>query len=159
MKRYYDVKQCSSIEDLEKMGMSRATVYRKAKQLGLKGKRKSKLDKYMNCTDHELKELVNEVVLNVLRDNSSTMIQVQADEPAKKQKSTAEKKPRKPRLKSIEEIACPKCGKGHIIKGRTAYGCNEFRNGCDMLLPFDSYPADLTPAKLNTMIKKAFKTK
>ena len=107
----------------------------------------------------ELKELVNEVVLNVLRDNSSTMIQVQADEPAKKQKSTAEKKPRKPRLKSIEEIACPKCGKGHIIKGRTAYGCSEFRNGCDMLLPFDSYPADLTPAKLNTMIKKAFKTK
>ncbi len=108
---------------------------------------------------NELKELVNEVVLNVLRDNSSTMIQVQADEPAKKQKSTSEKKPRKPRLKSIEEIACPKCGKGHIIKGRTAYGCNEFRNGCDMLLPFDSYPADLTPAKLNTMIKKAFKTK
>ncbi len=108
---------------------------------------------------NELKELVNEVVLNVLRDNSSTMIQVQADEPAKKQKSTAEKKPRKPRLKSIEEIACPKCGKGHIIKGRTAYGCSEFRNGCDMLLPFDSYPADLTPAKLNTMIKKAFKTK
>ena len=108
---------------------------------------------------NELKELVNEVVLNVLRDNSSTMIQVQADEPAKKQKSTSEKKPRKPRLKSIEEIACPKCGKGHIIKGRTAYGCSEFRNGCDMLLPFDSYPADLTPAKLNTMIKKAFKTK
>ena len=108
---------------------------------------------------NELKELVNEVVLNVLRDNSSTMIQVQADEPAKKQKSTAEKKPRKPRLKSIEEMACPKCGKGHIIKGRTAYGCSEFRNGCDMLLPFDSYPADLTPAKLNTMIKKAFKTK
>ena len=34
----------------------------------------------------ELKELVNEVVLNVLRDNPSTMIQVQADEPAKKQK-------------------------------------------------------------------------
>ena len=108
---------------------------------------------------NELKELVNEVVLNVLRDNSSTMIQVQADDPAKKQKSTAEKKPRKPRLKSIEEIARPKCGQGHIIKGRTAYGCSEFRNGCDMLLPFDSYPADLTPAKLNTMIKKAFKTK
>ena len=64
MKRYCDVKQCSSIEDLEKMGMSRATVYRKAKQLGLKGKRKSKLDKYMNCTDHELKELVKTGVLN-----------------------------------------------------------------------------------------------
>lgn len=106
----------------------------------------------------ELKALVNEIVLNVLRDNSSTIISVPSDEEKKKsQKADGEKKPRKPRLKSIEEIVCPACGKGHIIKGRTAYGCSEFRNGCDMRLPFDTYPADLTPAKLNTMIKKAFK--
>ncbi|MBQ5401415.1 MAG: DNA topoisomerase III, partial [Bacteroidales bacterium] len=25
---------------------------------------------------------------------------------------------------------CPLCGKGHIIKGRTALGCSEWRNGC-----------------------------
>ena len=25
---------------------------------------------------------------------------------------------------------CPLCGKGHIIKGKTAYGCSEWRNGC-----------------------------
>ena len=25
---------------------------------------------------------------------------------------------------------CPFCGKGHIIKGKTAYGCSEWRNGC-----------------------------
>jgi DNA topoisomerase-3 len=106
----------------------------------------------------ELKALVNEIVLNVLRDNSSTIISVPSDDEKKKsQKADGEKKPRNPRLKSIEEIVCPACGKGHIIKGRTAYGCSEFRNGCDMRLPFDTYPADLTPAKLNTMIKKAFK--
>ncbi len=109
----------------------------------------------------ELKALVNEIVINVLRDNSSTIISVASDEEKNKAQKTSgasgEKKPRKPRLKSIEEITCPVCGKGHIIKGRTAYGCSEFRSGCEMRLPFDSYPADLTPAKLNTMIKKAFK--
>ena len=106
----------------------------------------------------ELKALVNEIVINVLRDNSSTIISVASDEEKNKaQKTSGEKKPRKPRLKSIEEITCPVCGKGHIIKGRTAYGCSEFRSGCEMRLPFDSYPADLSPAKLNTMIKKAFK--
>lgn len=26
---------------------------------------------------------------------------------------------------------CPLCGKGTIIKGRTAYGCSEWRNGCN----------------------------
>ncbi len=107
---------------------------------------------------NELKTLVGEIVLNVLRDNSSTTISVPSDEDKKKDKNTGgEKKTRKPRLKSIEEIPCPVCGNGHIIKGRTAYGCSEFRTGCNMLLPFDTYPADLTPAKLNTMIKKAFK--
>ena len=107
----------------------------------------------------ELKALVNDIVLNVLRDNSSTIISVPTDEQRKKTPTTAggEKKPRKPRLKSIEEISCPICGKGHLIKGHTAYGCSEYRSGCNMRLPFDSYPANLTPAKLNTLIKKAFK--
>lgn len=109
----------------------------------------------------ELKVLVNEVVLNVLKDNSSTTIAVPDLNSKNKENSSntnKEKKTRKPRLKSIEEITCPVCGKGHIIKGRTAYGCSDFNN-CNMRLPFDTYPADLTPSKLNTMIKKAFKTK
>lgn len=109
----------------------------------------------------ELKVLVNEVVLNVLKDNSSTTIAVPDFNSKNKEKSSntnKEKKTRKPRLKSIEEISCPVCGKGHIIKGRTAYGCSDFNN-CNMRLPFDSYPADLTPSKLNTIIKKAFKSK
>ena len=25
---------------------------------------------------------------------------------------------------------CPLCGKGHIIKGKTSYGCSEWKNGC-----------------------------
>jgi len=25
---------------------------------------------------------------------------------------------------------CPVCGKGKIIKGKTAYGCSEWKNGC-----------------------------
>ena len=109
----------------------------------------------------ELKVLVNEIVLNVLKDNSSTTIAVPDLDSKKKEKGSntnKEKKNRKPRLKSIEEITCPVCGKGHIIKGRTAYGCSDFNN-CNMRLPFETYPADLTPSKLNTMIKKAFKTK
>ena len=31
---------------------------------------------------------------------------------------------------------CPLCGKGHIIKGKTAYGCSEWRNGCGWRKPF-----------------------
>ncbi len=31
---------------------------------------------------------------------------------------------------------CPLCGKGHIIKGKTAYGCSEWKNGCTWRQPF-----------------------
>lgn len=36
-----------------------------------------------------------------------------------------------------EGAPCPLCGKGHIIKGRTAYGCSEWKNGCTYRVPFE----------------------
>ena len=32
---------------------------------------------------------------------------------------------------TIPEDACPKCKKGTIIKGKTAYGCSAYKTGCD----------------------------
>ncbi|MBO7609613.1 MAG: DNA topoisomerase 3 [Muribaculaceae bacterium] len=107
----------------------------------------------------ELKEMVSELVLAVLRDNDTPPIIVEQDKPKgpKCPASDKEKKPRAPRIRKIEDIICPICGKGHLLKGRTAYGCSEYRNGCNTLFPFEQYPADLTPARLNKMIKQAQK--
>ena len=108
----------------------------------------------------ELKALIGEIVINVLSDNSSNRIVIE-DAPkksAKKASNTGENKkaPSKPAIKKLEQITCPQCGTGHLIKGRSAYGCSRFREGCDMLLKFDEYSAELTPAKLNTLIKKKY---
>ena len=111
----------------------------------------------------ELKQMIAKIVLNVLRDNTGGAIAVEQGKPAKPKSPSASggadkpKKPRAPRLKSIEEIPCPVCGKGHLLKGKTAYGCSEYRNGCHTVLPFTEYPADLTPAKLSRLLKKNFK--
>ena len=35
---------------------------------------------------------------------------------------------------------CPLCGKGTILKGKTAYGCSEWKNGCTFRKPFDPAP-------------------
>ncbi|MDO4159217.1 MAG: DNA topoisomerase 3 [Prevotellaceae bacterium] len=37
---------------------------------------------------------------------------------------------------SIIGNICPLCGKGHIIKGKTAYGCDQWKEGCTFRLPF-----------------------
>lgn len=121
----------------------------------------------------ELKSLISGIVLNVMSDNSMRKIEVADDEKssggktAKKtqsEKNAPENKPartpskRKPSVKSLDEIQCPLCGKGHILKGKTAYGCSEFRNGCHLRLPFDeSCTPQLTPAKLASLIKRRFK--
>ena len=112
----------------------------------------------------ELKKMIAQVVLNVLRDNTSGSIAVEQDKPGGPKSPAAasgEEKPKKkraPRLKSIEAILCPVCGKGHLVKGKTAYGCSDYRSGCHTVLPFDQYPPDLTPAKLAALVKKNFKT-
>lgn len=119
----------------------------------------------------ELKELISGIVINVMSDNSMKKIEVADDdkkserkakgkdpdkEPSGKEASKSAKAPakRKPAIKSLEEIVCPECGKGHILKGKTAYGCSEFRNGCTLRLPFETYAHDLTPAKLAAQIKR-----
>ena len=40
--------------------------------------------------------------------------------------------------KTPEKISCPKCKKGTILKGKTAYGCSDYKNGCDFLFTFDA---------------------
>jgi DNA topoisomerase-3 len=111
---------------------------------------------------NELKELIGQIVINVLSDNSARRIVVEDEKKADGKKGAkaaadGEAKPRKPRrkpIKSLEEIVCPKCGKGHILRGKTAYGCSRYAEGCDLRLSFDKYSPDLTPGKLATKIAK-----
>ncbi len=113
----------------------------------------------------ELKVMISEIVVNVMSDNSGSRITIA--EPASSKTVKAEKPapgsapkqaaPRKPRLTRLEQIVCPVCGKGHILKGRTAFGCSRYAEGCQLRLDFSEFPDTLTPAKLNKQIAAAFK--
>ena len=35
-------------------------------------------------------------------------------------------------------LTCPKCKKGTILKGKTAYGCSNYTNGCDFKFLFET---------------------
>lgn len=103
---------------------------------------------------NELKTMIRQVVNSVLSDNSSRTIVIEEDVKTEPRKKAPAKSPRLPRIKSVEEIACPLCENGHIIKGRTAYGCSRFREGCSLRLSFNEFPETLTPAKLRAALKK-----
>lgn len=105
---------------------------------------------------NELKEQITNIVNDVLRDNSNRHVTITTEEPAKKptkrKATTAKAKDATPKAKAKATRAkahatavdamigkpCPKCGQGTIIKGKVAYGCSRWREGCDYRLPFDN---------------------
>ena len=107
----------------------------------------------------ELKQLIHQIVINVLSDNSHNAIEISQDNEKKPRQRTKASKPRtpKPKIESLEQIKCPVCGNGHLIKGRTAYGCSEYRAGCAFRLPFADYPDTLTPDQLAKKMKSTKK--
>lgn len=113
---------------------------------------------------NELKQQVTEIVYDVLRDNSNRRVTITTDEDLKKAKKKKTAAPKKAAAKSaatsstastknavaspqpatsepsaddsIIGTTCPVCGKGIIIKGKTAYGCSNWKNGCTYRVAF-----------------------
>jgi len=56
--------------------------------------------------------------------------------------------------KAPEELRCPRCKKGLIIKGKSAWGCAEFRNGCMLRVPFVYMGKELTDSQMEQLILK-----
>ncbi|WP_203255715.1 type IA DNA topoisomerase [Hyunsoonleella ulvae] len=42
-----------------------------------------------------------------------------------------------PKTQEKDMLLCPKCKTGTIIKGKTAYGCSNYKSGCDFKVLFD----------------------
>lgn len=111
----------------------------------------------------ELKQMITTIVHDVLNDNSQRRVTVIEDAPAKGKGAKASKtasgsaeKPARKRatpIRKLEQVMCPVCGKGHLIKGRTAYGCSEYASGCGYRLPFTDCPADATPSAVAKAVK------
>ena len=88
----------------------------------------------------ELKAQINAIVRDVLADNSSRRVTILTEEDLKKKKSTKPKSKKPAQQQQTSQIVagapCPVCGKGTIIKGKTAYGCSRWREGCKFRHPF-----------------------
>lgn len=83
----------------------------------------------------ELKQMVADIVRQVLSDNDNRRLSAPASPAEKQEKAPAA--PPKPRRKVVRAGSpCPECGQGKVVKGRTAYGCSRWREGCTFRKPF-----------------------
>lgn len=106
----------------------------------------------------ELKQQINIIVHDVLADNSNRHVTVLTEDDLKKKmapkvtQAPKKEKASKPRRTKKEEnttttlspsdkligTPCPICKQGVIIKGKVAYGCSRWKEGCQFRLPFNN---------------------
>lgn len=93
----------------------------------------------------ELKTQIDEIVRDVLSDNTNRRVTVLSESDLKKKmapkaktapKAPNQPKPAKPAADPLVGQKCPVCGEGVIIKGKTAYGCSRWKEGCTYRKPF-----------------------
>lgn len=51
--------------------------------------------------------------------------------------------------KAPDIITCPKCNKGTVIKGKSAFGCSNYKGGCDFRLTFEDLKSKANGAAIN----------
>ena len=61
-----------------------------------------------------------------------------------------------------DTLPCPKCQKGTVLKGKTAYGCSQYKLGCDFKVTFDEVRSKLKDQKptkeiVHTILKNSVK--
>ena len=89
----------------------------------------------------ELKQQVTEIVRQVISDQSNRRVTVTSEgsAPVKKEKgangAASKKKRASAKKDALVGQPCPLCGQGHIIKGKTAYGCSRWKEGCTWRQP------------------------
>lgn len=165
-KRHYIRKERKNLmatpTGMELIGLIREELLKSAELTGIWEKKLRQIEK--NTYDaktflDELKQMVTDIVHTVLADNTNRRVTLIKEEEEKKddrKKKVSKPSPKKktsqaeatkkqtpapaeahPDTPIKEGAPCPVCGKGHIIKGKTAYGCSEWRNGCTFRHPLD----------------------
>ncbi|MES2593374.1 MAG: DNA topoisomerase 3 [Bacteroidota bacterium] len=88
----------------------------------------------------EMKSMISELVTQV-RNESNRRIAIAPTEAEEKSVKT-------------DVIVCPKCKKGNALKGKSAFGCSNFKNGCDFRVPFELMNKKLSESQILTLIEK-----
>lgn len=113
----------------------------------------------------ELKQMLTQIVMNVRNDYSRKSIEIEEvkepeekpakkTSPRKKKEPTEKKKEKTSTPKPDEAVLCPLCKKGKLLKGKTAYGCSEWKAGCTFRLTFNGTVENLNNDELRNFLNR-----
>lgn len=99
-----------------------------------------------------MKQMVDHLVYEVRTESKRANISSNASYQIKQ--PTSSKKSQNKKTTAIIGSNCPKCKNGLLLKGKTAFGCSEFNNGCDFRLPFSFKGKKISENQWNRLLQK-----
>ncbi|MDT7831662.1 DNA topoisomerase 3 [Flavobacteriaceae bacterium S356] len=79
-----------------------------------------------------MKKMVDDLVYEVRSSKKTARISHTNTVISTDKEKSQKKKPKK----QVAGKTCPKCSRGHLLKGKAAFGCSEYKSGCNMTIPF-----------------------
>ena len=103
----------------------------------------------------EMVTMVCDVVNTVRNDLTAMRFQPVADDAPKTKASKSSKSQASASAPSTSssKMVCPKCGKP-VVKGKTAWGCSGFKDGCRLIVPFSVMGKKLTENQVVSLLSK-----
>ena len=103
----------------------------------------------------EMKIMVSTLVAEVkLEQNQKIEIEQETEitQAVDNEKPAPKKRAEKPA--DLTSLPCPQCQTGHMLKGKTAYGCSEYKAGCNFKVLFEQFGKKLTDKQLFALVQK-----
>jgi len=108
---------------------------------------------------HEMKKMVDDLVTevrmekNVKRFSASANNHTGATGKKKGTKKAGGKRKSKTSTNKVS-MQCPACKRGSVVKGKTRYGCNQFKQGCSFSVPFEMMGKKISDNQIKRLIDK-----
>ena len=106
---------------------------------------------------NNMKKMVDELVVEVRSNTSKKRISSILANEAKPAVHSKPKTATKTKKQVLGET-CPKCKKGTLLKGSSAYGCSEYKNNCHVKIPFEIYGKKVSENQLIRLLDKGCTT-
>lgn len=95
-----------------------------------------------------MKLMVDSLVTEVRMENSNRRIS------AVKPAAANAEAPAKKAPKKLVGMVCPKCKNGQLLKGKSGYGCSQYKAGCDLRLPFKFKGKTISENQYKRLVEK-----
>ncbi|CAL2079818.1 DNA topoisomerase 3 [Tenacibaculum sp. 190524A05c] len=101
----------------------------------------------------QMKAMVDHLVYEVRSSKKTARLSAEnnTQKPTTAKKKTSTKK-------TVVGKDCPKCKKGNLLKGSSAYGCSDYKNGCNFKLPFSFMEKKISESQLIRLLDKGSTT-